>query len=92
MDSDLICEKAIEKGLTTEEESQKYTKKQKLKFIMMSGFSTKEVATEFSGRGVGMDVVKTNISDLGGSIELDSVLGEGTTIEIKIPLDQQKSN
>ncbi len=92
MDSGLICEKAIEKGLTTEEESQKYTKKQKLKFIMMSGFSTKEVATEFSGRGVGMDVVKTNISDLGGSIELDSVLGEGTTIEIKIPLDQQKSN
>ncbi|MDC0255579.1 ATP-binding protein [Bacteriovoracales bacterium] len=92
MDPDFICGKAIEKGMVTKEESQNYDKKKKLQFIMMSGFSTKEVATEFSGRGVGMDVVKTNINDLGGSVELNSAPGEGTKFEIKIPFDQLKSN
>jgi two-component system chemotaxis sensor kinase CheA len=52
---------------------------------MRPGFSTKKVATEYSGRGVGLDVVQTNIRDLGGSIKLSSILGEGTTFQIIIP-------
>ena len=90
IDPNFIHRKAIEKGIVTKEESQNYDKKKKLEFIMMSGFSTKEVATEYSGRGVGMDVVKTNIQNLGGSVELDSVPGEGTKFEIKIPSREEQ--
>ena len=55
---------------------------------MMAGFSTKSHATEYSGRGVGMDVVKTNINKLGGNINIDSNLGEGTTFKIDIPYEE----
>ncbi|MDC0255790.1 ATP-binding protein, partial [Bacteriovoracales bacterium] len=75
--------KAIEKGIANE--SNNYTDEQKMNFIFESGFSTKKDATHLSGRGVGMDVVKKNILKLGGKIHLTSVLGEGTTINIKIP-------
>jgi len=88
IDHELIYNKAIEKKLVTREESQDYDKKKKLEFIMMPGFSTKEVATEYSGRGVGMDVVRTNIKKLGGSVDLDSTLGEGTQFQIVVPIVQ----
>ena len=52
--------------------------------ILKPGFSTKEIVTEFSGRGVGLDVVKRNIEELGGDIKLSSFLGKGTTFELKI--------
>ena len=58
---------------------------------MTAGFSTKEVATEYSGRGVGMDVVKTNIASLGGTVALDSIVGEGTSFVITVPLNESSS-
>jgi two-component system chemotaxis sensor kinase CheA len=79
-----IREKAIAKGLM--QESDKLSDAQIHKFIFASGFSTADKITNVSGRGVGMDVVKTNIDQIGGSIDLKSVAGKGTTLSIKIPL------
>lgn len=62
------------------------TEKEIFNLILLAGFSTKENVSEFSGRGVGMDVVTKNIETLGGFVTVDSVLGEGTTITLKIPL------
>ena len=53
--------------------------------IFLPGFSTKNIATEYSGRGVGMDVVKTNIKNLGGDVSVDSELGKGTSFKLTIP-------
>ena len=53
-------------------------------FILIPGFSTKDIATEFSGRGVGLDVVSTNVKKMGGNLIVSSTVGEGTTFEIKI--------
>lgn len=78
--------KAIEKGFVTAEEAERLSEKEILSFIFKSGFSTAEKVTQVSGRGVGMDVVKTNIEKLGGSIEINTLLGKGTTVRIKIPL------
>ena len=58
-----------------------------LNLIFLPGFSTAEKVTNVSGRGVGMDVVKTNIEKIGGTVDLQSQPGEGTTLKIKIPLD-----
>jgi two-component system chemotaxis sensor kinase CheA len=85
IDPDLILNKAIEKGFTKREASQNFTKKEKLELILLPGFSTKETATEYSGRGVGMDVVKTNLNGLGGTLEIESTLGEGTQFSILVP-------
>jgi len=79
-----IREKAISQGLMQEDE--KLSDAQIHKFIFASGFSTAERITNVSGRGVGMDVVKTNIDQIGGSIDLKSVPGKGTTLTVKIPL------
>ncbi len=79
-----IREKAIAKGLM--QEGDKLSDAQIHKFIFASGFSTADRITNVSGRGVGMDVVKTNIDQIGGSIDLKSVAGKGTTLSIKIPL------
>ena len=81
-----IREKAIENGLATEEELDAMTPKQINQFIFAAGFSTAAAVTSVSGRGVGMDVVRTNIEKIGGTIDLDSIEGEGTTVSIKIPL------
>jgi len=86
IDKEKIKKKAIEKGLLSPEEAERLSEKEILSFIFKSGFSTAEKVTQVSGRGVGMDVVKTNIEKLGGSIELNTVLGKGTTVRIKIPL------
>ncbi len=85
MDPEIIYQKGIEKELVMEKKSQTYSKKDKLNIILMAGFSTKKVATEFSGRGVGMDVVKSNIEKLKGTIEIDSAPGEGTVFKLSIP-------
>ncbi|MDM7203034.1 MAG: chemotaxis protein CheW, partial [Thermodesulfobacteriaceae bacterium] len=86
IDLEKIKRKAIEKGFLSEEEASKLTEKEILSLIFKSGFSTAEKVTQVSGRGVGMDVVKTNIEKLGGSIEINTLLGKGTTVRIKIPL------
>lgn len=84
LDSAKIREKAIRLGLIGEED--RLTESQLQKFIFNPGFSTAAKVTSVSGRGVGMDVVKTNIDQIGGTIDLKSVQGKGTTFKIKIPL------
>jgi two-component system, chemotaxis family, sensor kinase CheA len=81
-----IRQKAVANGLTTEAAIAGMSEQQILQFIFRPGFSTAEVVTSVSGRGVGMDVVRTNIERIGGTIELSSVAGSGTTVLIKIPL------
>ncbi len=83
---DPIGRKAIEKGLVSPEELQQMSDSEVYGMIMMPGFSTAEKLTEVSGRGVGMDVVRSNIEAIGGTVSLDSVSGEGTTISMTIPL------
>ena len=85
MDPQKLMAKAKENGLLTKDE-QDYTEREILNFVMMAGFSTKEKVTEYSGRGVGMDVVKKNIEKVGGIINIESKLGIGTSFIIKIPL------
>ncbi len=86
IDIEKIRKKAIEKGFLTPEEAKAASEKELLSLIFKPGFSTAEKVTQVSGRGVGMDVVKTNIEKLGGSIEINTVLGKGTTVRVKIPL------
>ncbi|MCS7199026.1 MAG: chemotaxis protein CheW [Caldimicrobium sp.] len=86
IDLEKIKKKALEKGLVSPEEIQYLSEKEILSFIFKSGFSTAEKVTQISGRGVGMDVVKTNIEKLGGSIEINTLSGKGTTVRVKIPL------
>ena len=81
-----IRQKVVEKGLATEAELEKMSESQIQRFIFNAGFSTAQTVTSVSGRGVGMDVVRTNIELIGGNIDLKSVQGEGTTFTIKIPL------
>ncbi len=80
-----LLAKAKKNGLLTKNESE-YTDKEIFNIIMLPGFSTNEAVTEYSGRGVGMDVVRQNIEKCSGSISVESVPGEGTTFTIKIPL------
>ncbi len=81
---DIIYQKALKKGFITQQDN--LSDKEKLDLIFMPGFSTHDVATDISGRGVGMDVVKKNISSLGGKVEVTSELGKGTSFVIKLPL------
>jgi len=81
-----IREKVVEKGLATRGEIEGMTDQQVHRFIFAPGFSTAAAVTNLSGRGVGMDVVRTNIEQIGGQIDLISVPGQGTTFTIKIPL------
>ena len=83
---DAVRQKAVDKKLVSFEDAKKLSDMQLLEFIFLPGFSTNQVVTNLSGRGVGMDVVKNNISAIGGSIEIDSHRGKGTNIRLKIPL------
>lgn len=85
LDPKKILAKARENGLLTKPESE-YTDKEIFQMIMLPGFSTNKEVTEYSGRGVGMDVVRKNIEKVGGSITIHSEFGKGTTFTIKIPL------
>ena len=86
MDPELLRGKAVEKGLMDEESAARLEDKECFNLIFMAGFSTKEEISDISGRGVGMDVVKTRISQLNGSLDIESKLGKGTTLTIKVPL------
>ncbi|BBE72655.1 hybrid sensor histidine kinase/response regulator [Oharaeibacter diazotrophicus] len=83
---DRIKAKIVENGLASEAELEKMSESQVFKYIFAPGFSTAAKVTSVSGRGVGMDVVRTNIELIGGTIDLKSVIGKGTTFTIKIPL------
>ena len=85
LDRDMILNKARTNGLLSKAENE-YTDKEIFNLIMLPGFSTNQSVTEYSGRGVGMDVVRKNIEKVGGTISIDSHRGKGTTFTIKIPL------
>ena len=81
-----VRDKAVEKGLVTPEQAAAMTDREMTNLILLPGFSTAAKITNISGRGVGMDVVKTNIERIGGTLEIHSTAGKGTTLRIKIPL------
>ena len=85
LDKDKILQKAIAKGITNKSEAE-LTEKEIYSFILLPGFSTNDSVTEYSGRGVGMDVVVKNIEKIGGTVIVESVPDKGTTISVKIPL------
>jgi len=86
MDAEVLKRKAIEKGVIDEEMASVLSDNEAYNLIFHAGFSTASEVSDISGRGVGMDVVKTKINQLNGSVDIDSRLGEGTTIKIKVPL------
>jgi len=86
MDPDVLRRKAVEKGMMDEATANQLDDKQAFMLIMGAGFSTAEQVSDLSGRGVGMDVVKNMIVKLNGSIDIDSALGQGTRIRIRVPL------
>ena len=86
MDTGAVVEKAVSQGILSPDEARKMDESDKIRLIFLPGFSTAKTVTNVSGRGVGMDVVKTNIERFGGHIDVDSVPGAGTTIRIRIPL------
>lgn len=86
MNADLLRKTVVEKGLMDDETAARLEDKECYNLIFMPGFSTKTEISDVSGRGVGMDVVKTRITQLNGVVEVDSVLGEGSTVTIKVPL------
>lgn len=86
MDPDKLKRKAIEKGVITVDEANNMDDKQAFSLIFKAGFSTAEKITNISGRGVGMDVVRTNIEKLNGIITIDSKINEGSTFYLKLPL------
>jgi two-component system chemotaxis sensor kinase CheA len=86
IDLDRVKQKAIQRGIISAEHAARMSEHEGLHLIFMPGFSTAEKITNVSGRGVGMDVVKTNIEKIGGTVDLQSQLGKGTTLKIKIPL------
>ncbi|MCU1302860.1 MAG: cheA64H [Candidatus Sulfotelmatobacter sp.] len=86
IDPEKIGRKAVEKGLVTAERLRALSTREILDFIFLPGFSTAEKTTDLSGRGVGMDVVRTNLKKLNGSVGLESHLGQGTTVKLRLPL------
>lgn len=86
LDVNMLKAKSLEKGIITESEADNMADKEAFGLIFKPGFSTAAQVTSVSGRGVGMDVVKTNIEKLNGMIDIDSVMGKGTTMKLKIPL------
>ncbi len=86
MSPEIIRAKAVEKGLLTEEEANSLDERQSLNLVLLPGFSTKAEISDVSGRGVGMDVVKTNIQKLNGKIEIRSEPGKGSVFIISLPL------
>lgn len=86
IDPNKIRRKAIERGLLTEEQASSLSDDDAIQFIFRSGFSTKEEVSEVSGRGVGMDAVKAAMEQIGGTIDLHSQIGAGTTVTLRLPL------
>jgi two-component system chemotaxis sensor kinase CheA len=86
LSAERIRNKAIERGLIKADHAHHLSEREIFNLIFLPGFSTAEKVTNVSGRGVGMDVVKTNVEKIGGLVDLQSTLGEGTTVRVKIPL------
>ena len=86
IDYERVKQKALQRGLITPEQATNMSDHESLHLLFLPGFSTAEKVTNVSGRGVGMDVVKTNIEKIGGTVDLQSQPGDGTTLKIKIPL------
>ncbi len=86
IDTEKVKEKAIERGLITPEQAENLTKKEIIDFLFMPSFSMAKKITDISGRGVGLDVVKSNIEALGGDVTVKSVKGTGTTFIVRLPL------
>jgi two-component system chemotaxis sensor kinase CheA len=83
---DRVRQKAIERGLITAERATHLAERELLQLVFLPGFSTAATVTNVSGRGVGMDVVRTNVEKIGGKVEIDSRAGKGTTLRMRIPL------
>jgi two-component system chemotaxis sensor kinase CheA len=81
-----VARKAVEKGLITAAQGENLTDQEKINLVFAPGFSTAEIVSELSGRGVGMDVVRTNVEKLGGTVDLVSEPGVGTTVRLRMPL------
>ena len=86
INADRVLRKAVEKGLVTAEKGRQLTSREILDFIFLPGFSTAEKVNDLSGRGVGMDVVRSNLKRMNGTIQLDSIPGKGTTVKLRLPL------
>jgi two-component system chemotaxis sensor kinase CheA len=86
IDVDKVRQKAIERGVITPERAVHLVERELLQLVFLPGFSTAEAVTKVSGRGVGMDVVRTNVEKIGGKVEIDSRAGKGTTLRMRIPL------
>ncbi|MEE2742710.1 MAG: ATP-binding protein, partial [Bdellovibrionota bacterium] len=84
INEDVVCKKAIEKGLLTKDDVIKLSDEERIEIIFKPGFSTKEEVTEISGRGIGMDVVKMNLEKIGGDIQIKNKKGEGTQFDISL--------
>jgi chemotaxis protein histidine kinase CheA len=86
LNPDRIRKKAVERAAITAEHAERMTEREIFNLIFLPGFSTAEKVTNVSGRGVGMDVVKTNVEKIGGTVDVQSTRGRGTTVRVKIPL------
>jgi chemotaxis protein histidine kinase CheA/CheY-like chemotaxis protein len=83
---DIVKSKAVKKNLITAAQAKKISRAEVYEMLFLPGFSTKDEADDFSGRGVGMDVVRTNLTEIRGSISIDSTIGKGTVFTIRLPL------
>jgi len=92
IDPDVIKRKAYEKGLIDEAQLERLSDQEAIQLIFAAGFSTAEAITDLSGRGVGMDVVRSAIDRVGGSIELTSEKGQGTSLRLSLPLSMAVTN
>src|SRR5262249_15614025 len=86
IDPDRVRDKALRTGLVTTEQVARMSDRDLVNLVFLPGFSTADRVTQFSGRGVGMDVVKTNVEKIGGTVAIESRLGHGTSIRMRIPL------
>lgn len=86
IDPEKVSRKAIEKGIVSREQVARMSTRELVYLVFAPGFSTADVVSDVSGRGVGMDVVRSNIEKLGGTVQLDSVVGQGTTVLLQLPL------
>ena len=86
IDVEAVRQKAVERGVITQEQSETMSKKEIVNLLFMPSFSMAKKITDISGRGVGLDVVKSNIEALGGDVEVKTEIGEGTTFTVRLPL------
>lgn len=86
VDRDKVLRKALEGGFLSQERAETITDRELFQFLFLPGFSTSDQVTELSGRGVGMDAVKTKVESLGGRLTMESVFGQGSTVKIRLPI------